>query len=429
MRYFGVHEGSHDAGLAVLSQDGQLVCAVTRERLSRVKHDPGPVLGMTGLPRPAPGDVVLRVGPGGVGHHHAHIAASWMYRGDDEPRRYLAYDGCGPTEHGRLIASLVGEIGPGGISAGEPDVIESSAPLCKPLGFGGAGKLMGLAGYHPREPARDLWFPRLRRNPRRLAGYYRYWIEEIWAGIEPLLTGPVVIGGGTTLALELNTRIWQRVGHPVFGPGADDSGLALGAAAVAFHRHTGRWPAPLGTAAVLGALVEPCGPQDPADLACLLLRAGMVGLVRGKAELGPRALGHRSILALPRADMLQRLSVEIKGREYYRPLAPVVTDRQFDRFFRGPRGRYMQYRCEATAEAARFAPAIVHRDGSSRPQVVRPEEDPWLHDLLQEVGYLTGHEILVNTSLNRAGSPICHTVEDAVRELGHALPIVGLTGT
>jgi carbamoyltransferase len=159
------------------------------------------------------------------------------------------------------------------------------------------------------------------------------------------------------------------------------------------------------------------GPQTPEGVAKKIANGSVIGLLRGKAEAGPRALGFRSILAsAAKAENLKIVSEDLKGREYYRPVAPMVTEESFDRYFIGPKGKYMQYKVECTKEAQEFLPAIVHRDNSARPQVVSQKDDPWLHRLLKTYGELTGHECLINTSLNGKGKPICNTLEDAQRD-------------
>lgn len=457
MRYFGVHPPAadplrpgHDAGLAVFDGDGRLEFCASLERLSRARHDGGPVSRiwdyLPDAPVPAPGDLVAYPHPGCpvrspqqhdvlvVGHHAAHAACSWLWRPDDRPRKYLAYDGWGHAADGRGVASQVGTIGPAGLVEGETDLIPSSSELSYPLGFGGAGKLMGLAGYYHDQPPRRPWLLTRHRRPstrvlRKLAGFYRWHVEEIWRAIEPLLDGPVVIGGGTALALELNSRILERAGEVVFGPPVDDSGLALGAAALGYHAGTGRWPI-LDRADLLDCPpLRAVGPQRPDDLARILADGFPLGLLRGRPEIGPRALGHRSLLARPCRNALARVSIGLKGREHYRPLAPVVTDREFDRLFRGPRGRWMQYRVECTDQARELVPGVVHRDGSSRPQVVEARHDPWLYDLLAEFGKLYGVECLVNTSLNGRGMPICHTAADAMADFGGRLMLASIRGT
>ena len=456
MRYFGFHQPvnnsirpGHDAGVAVFDDDGKLEFCASLERLSRLRHDAGPATKIweyAFAPVPGRGDIIAYPHPGYpvhfsssidtlvVGHHVAQAACSWLWRLDDRRRKYIAYDGWGYTEAGMGTSSQWGTIGPEGIIQGQTGTIPSSSPLSRPFGFGGTGKLMGLSGYYYDQPARDIWFLRRQRNPsertlRKLAGFYRWKIEEIWRAIEPHIDGPVVIGGGTTLALELNSRIYEKAGDVVFGPPADDSGLALGAAAIAYHTVTGKWPKLDRVDLLNGPAIAASGPQRQDCIASILANGFPVGLIRGYAEAGPRALGFRSLLARPCEDAIHKLSIGLKGREYYRPLAPVVTDRHFDRLFIGPRGRWMQYRVQCTDEARKLTPGIVHRDGSSRPQVLRQCDDPWLYDLLVEFGKLYGVECLVNTSLNGPGKPICHTIADARHDFSDRLLLAAIKGT
>jgi carbamoyltransferase len=230
----------------------------------------------------------------------------------------------------------------------------------------------------------------------------------------------MVIAGGSALALELNTRLYEMTnGDLVFGPGADDSGLALGCAAFAYFLGNNRWPR-VHTASLneLQTDLPAVGPQTPKEIAKLLSKNEVVALVRGKAELGPRALGYRSLLAnASDSNNLKRVSQEIKNREFYRPLAPIVTEEEFDRFFEGPRGNYMQYRVLCKPETEQTLPAIVHKDKSARPQVVSALRDPWMHELLVEYGKLTGHQCLINTSLNANNKPICNTIADVIEDM------------
>lgn len=133
------------------------------------------------------------------------------------------------------------------------------------------------------------------------------------------------------------------------------------------------------------------------------------------AEIGPRALGHRSILADPtKPEMLEFVSQRLKNREFYRPLAPIVTDREFPNLFTGPQGKYMQFRNIATPYGEQKVPAVVARDKSTRAQVVTAQDDPWLYELLVAFGQRSGVECLINTSLNARGRPICETLDEAI---------------
>jgi len=397
-----------------------------------------------------------------ISHHLCHILSSWFFRKNDETRFALAFDGAGPNADGMVLGScFCGMINEDGFSLKVCDPpIPSSCSLGSMLGFNSAGKAMGLSGfledtkekiseddivrlvesftkpYMP--PPAWLWTPGQQEyipsfpwfpNPSEedlkfIAKFYKFWINRTWDSIKKNLENfipnkelGIVVGGGTCLALELNTNIASYVKDFVFGPAINDSGLVLGAASYGYFLDKGKWPKALKTPSIM-YLQEPLskiGPQEPKEIAKLIAQDKVVGLLRGKAECGPRALGFRSILAnASKYENLKRVSQELKGREYYRPLAPMVTAESFDRYFTGPKGEYMQYRCECNLAAKMECPAIVHKDNSSRPQVVHKEKDPWLHELLVEYGRITGSECIINTSLNGPGKPICNTYSDAL---------------
>jgi carbamoyltransferase len=393
-------------------------------------------------------------------HHLAHAISSWCYRPNDNERLFIAYDGAGPWASTNIPdkCSLVGVINEKGFyKINEATYIPSSVYLADILGDKGmsAGKAMGLAGYFPdveimecnaenimkllrcsvnwwnNSEATYLSAKNLKNNEgeendlRFVASFYKFIIEQIWNKVQENIlkfgnNRGVVVGGGSALALELNTRIFNMTKDLVFGPAIDDSGLSIGCAAFAYFHINKKWPKPFGTPS-LNELQTPLpivGPQEINEIAQLIADNNVVCLLRGKAEIGPRALGFRSIFAsATNYENLKRVSEEVKQREFYRPLAPIVTSEQFDRYFIGPKGEYMQYRVECTEEARYCLPAIVHRDNSARPQVVYRHKDPWLHELLVEYGKISGHECFINTSLNKARKSICNTYEDVSNDM------------
>lgn len=158
---------------------------------------------------------------------------------------------------------------------------------------------------------------------------------------------------------------------------------------------------------------ERVAPADPAGyLAERIADGAIVAIFEGEAEFGPRALGHRSIIASPlRLENWRRLN-ELKGREPWRPLAPIVLAEEFERHFDGcpPDTHYMLF----NARVKGFdLPAVTHRDGSARVQVAVPEIG-FVHDLLEAFRALTGVGVLVNTSFNRRNEPIVETPADAI---------------
>jgi carbamoyltransferase len=132
----------------------------------------------------------------------------------------------------------------------------------------------------------------------------------------------------------------------------------------------------------------------------------------GALELGPRALGHRSILAAPHdAAMRDRLNREIKYREQFRPFAPVVPIELAERYFELPRGgarlaRFMSGVFPVRPEWRERLEAVTHVDGTARVQALERAMAPRLHALLEEYGRRSGIPVLLNTSLNLAGEPI-----------------------
>ena len=143
------------------------------------------------------------------------------------------------------------------------------------------------------------------------------------------------------------------------------------------------------------------------------LAAGrIVGWMDGASEFGPRALGHRSILAAPHsAEMRDRLNRDIKYREEFRPFAPVVPVEAADRYFELPPGgarlaRFMSGVFPVRPEWRARLAAVTHVDGTARVQALERDMAPRLHALLEAYGRRTGIPVLLNTSFNLAGEPI-----------------------
>lgn len=164
-----------------------------------------------------------------------------------------------------------------------------------------------------------------------------------------------------------------------------------------------------------------------ADLvAHIVSEDGVVGIFQGAAETGPRALGHRSILANPRNPRTRELlNSKVKFREKVRPLAPMVTYRAARRLFELSPGaaeddynayNYMVLTVRARPSAHALIPAVIHKDGTSRISIIREETDPFVHSYLEAMGRRIGAEVSVNTSLN-VGGPIAQTPAQALHTL------------
>ncbi len=240
------------------------------------------------------------------------------------------------------------------------------------------------------------------------------------------------LGGGVALNGCANTRILRESGFArVFVPPAPgDAGCALGAALYADRIHFRRPDRPVPDHAYWGCAIDPLelervaredglrierAPDDVAlvDAVAAELASGrIVGWMQGRCELGPRALGNRSILAAPdRAETRDRLNREVKYREEFRPFAPAVPIEVADRYFDLPPGgarlgRFMSGVFPVRPEWRARLAAVTHVDGTARVQVVDADTSPRLHALLLAYGKRSGVPVLLNTSFNLAGEPI-----------------------
>lgn len=144
----------------------------------------------------------------------------------------------------------------------------------------------------------------------------------------------------------------------------------------------------------------------------------IIAIVRGRQEFGPRALGHRSLVAVPDSnDMRDRMN-RLKVRQWYRPVAPMIAEEALEEVFgRKVRSPYMTMAPVVRKEVRARVPAIVHLDGTARHQSVGKSDDPWLHALLLAVGRKTGLAVLINTSFNTKGKPIVNTVQESLKML------------
>ena len=154
--------------------------------------------------------------------------------------------------------------------------------------------------------------------------------------------------------------------------------------------------------------------DDPAGTLVEALRGDqIVAIARGRAEFGPRALGGRSVVALPRTVAMRDEVNRRKGREAWRPLAPIVRaeDRRWFEL-EGP-SPFMITTGIATDAAKAQVPGVVHEDGTARVQTVGPGDDPFLREVLDRLEAAGEPPVILNTSLNRRGEPIVDTAKEA----------------
>lgn len=152
-----------------------------------------------------------------------------------------------------------------------------------------------------------------------------------------------------------------------------------------------------------------------AETADILAGNKVIGWYQGRMEFGPRALGSRSILASPIQPEMQARLNEIKDREDFRPVAPVVLEEEAEEWFEDAGySPFMLFVHRVREEKAERIPAVRHVDGTARIQTVNRGQHPAYYDLLQEFKKRTGVPVLVNTSFNTRGEPIVCTPRDAI---------------
>lgn len=328
-----------------------------------------------------------------------------------------------------------------------------------------AGKVMGLAGYGKAEfPSSDFFeidkgqfhfktnVPlRFRHNVRWPDGAAEY--EALAASVQGALEDALLYlvqhlrelcrstnlcyAGGVALNSVANERLIRESGYErvYIMPAAEDSGAAVGAAYYGLWALTGqnsRWRLPhdaLGrsysatdVAKVLDRVSEVHSVQSTdvvADAVELLCDGKIIGWFDGGSELGPRALGQRSIVCDPRSpDAKATLNRRVKMREPFRPFAPAALLEAAPQWFEfagsTPESPFMLRVCEVKPEKKDQVPAIVHVDGTGRLQTLTREANGRFYELVKQFYERTGVPMLLNTSFNRMGEPIVETPADAI---------------
>jgi carbamoyltransferase len=244
----------------------------------------------------------------------------------------------------------------------------------------------------------------------------------------------IVIAGGSALNAKANMEMhYSKKFRSVFVfPAAGDAGTAIGAAAYAYENVIGEkmrrerikdlylgdgYDAEQVKAAVAASNLkaEMIG-EEMGQIAELLRVSKVIGFYQGRQEFGPRALGNRSIIGNPTSKKNWKRINSIKGREAWRPLAPSVLASSMNEYFAdAEEHEFMVMMYMAKSEAAKRIPAVVHIDGTARPQAVRADRNKLWHGLIKEFGEASGENVIVNTSFNIAGEPIVDTPVQAIR--------------
>ncbi|MDB5620135.1 MAG: carbamoyltransferase [Tardiphaga sp.] len=252
----------------------------------------------------------------------------------------------------------------------------------------------------------EAWFARAQQRNAKL---------HLWISPTPGDPG-VTIGTAWMFADLCGAPRGEPMTHAFYcgeAPAADDILQALDADDIA--------------SSAIGTIATPEGRDAIADLmAFMVAQGGIIALYQGAAETGPRALGHRSILANPCDPRTrERLNARVKYREAIRPLAPMATLEAAQEYFELQDGasdanynayNYMVLTAQSKPHARERIPAVIHADGTGRIQIVRAADDPLTYAYLKALGRHIGVELSVNTSFNVAG-PIAQTPRQAVETL------------
>lgn len=251
-------------------------------------------------------------------------------------------------------------------------------------------------------------------------------------------TTKIVLAGGIFLNITFNRILAERddVSSIYIHPFPSDGGTAAGAALELYARLSGKnVNLPL-TSTALGAeftdkeieeiliahnnKINYTKELNLAQYAASLISNGyVIGWFQGRAEWGPRALGQRSVLGDPRnINIKDRLNRYLKKRDWFMPFAPSILEEYakdyFENSFYVP---FMTFSFRVKDDKKKIIPAVIHKDGTARPNMVRKKENPLYYELIREFFNITGVPVVLNTSFNRHGLPIVHSPQHAIDHL------------
>ena len=403
-----------------------------------------------------------------VNHHRAHAASSFFASGFSEAN-ILSLDGSGGSESGVLgigrgtdiqVLKTVSNRGSWGL------MYEA---ITEKLGFrrhSGEGKVMGLAAYGQPDPKglpfvnwnsdiptidpekRKAFIESLKLRQKdgpitdehkNLAATLQDTLERAVSRMSEWLYEQsrirrLCLAGGTALNCSMNGKLARLswVEEIFIQPAAHDAGAALGAALSVHADKTGQRPAWRMEHAYWGPEFTNEQIQEAlsafqdlrfyksdnifAETAKLLAEGKIIGWFQGRSEVGPRALGNRSILADPsRPEMKDRVNKQVKHREPWRPFAPSVLEEAVGRYIDQPiPSPFMILAFDTKPEMKAEIAAAIHVDGTCRPQTVSRATNPRYWQLIKRFEELTGIPSVLNTSFNVDSQPIVNTPQEAI---------------
>ncbi len=405
-----------------------------------------------------------------IARHHETHAASAFYLSPFKQALIFSYDGGGDDGHFNIyfaneggikqVASIKSDFGGGYLLCGSmvKEVAEKSRHQ-----LALSGKLMGLCGYG--EPISDF-IPAFSefffdRDYEKLSNWTNLNLKNIdspwknalenWnfegqyaydlaataqAGFEDAFFRvlenydpniPLILTGGCALNVLVNEKVKSIYDRPVYvPPNPHDGSLSLG------HLFLYKKPdervnitysgLPLVDRNELDSYIQQYDAQKVTkkQIAELIKDGKILGLVYGDSEVGPRALGNRSIVCDPNIpDMKDILNSKVKFREWYRPFAPFCKKEDAHKYFESRNFENLEYMSYAPKVKVDTLPSITHVDGTARLQTVTEESHAHFYELLTEFGKLSETNVLLNTSFNIRGFPILSTIKDALYALNN----------
>ena len=413
-----------------------------------------------------------------VDHHLAHAATAYRCAGLPDSNT-LIIDGAGESETASLYEGRGGELtriadipfahrydrkpwrSIGKTYTRMTDFLK--------LGAHGEGKTMGLASYGtPRFDFSTILnvksFSDWTIDRRNISTLYKQYAradasapltqdhKDLAASVQLALEDAVVnlardahtrngirnfaLSGGCALNCNANSRLLAEdfCDNIFVQPASHDGGIALGAALEVMHRvgdgdfmtfEHAYWGPEFSNEQIEKILKESKlkyrrAANIASDTAELIVAGKITAWFQGRMEMGPRALGNRSILGNPMIEgMNDRINEHVKHREVWRPFAPAVVAEAAHKYFEGlekaKESPFMLLTYYVREQYRKVFPAITHIDGSSRIQTVRPDQNPRFHALMLEIGKRTGHPMVLNTSFNDNGEPIICSPREALR--------------
>ena len=400
-------------------------------------------------------------------HHQTHAAAAF-YLSPFKQALIVSYDGGGDDGHFnvyaangkeiKLLKNIKSDFGGGYLLCGS--MIREDAEKSKHQ-LALSGKLMGLCGYgktnYDMVPAFEEFF--FDRDYEKLSNWTNLplkniknhwknpldnWVFEGQDGYDIAATAqagfedaffsvldrydteiPLIITGGCALNVLVNEKVKDYYNREVFvPPNPHDGSLSLGHMLI-YNRPSKKIDItyqglPLVDKNDLDEFIKEYNAKKitKKDIAKLIKDGKIIGLVYGDSEVGPRALGNRSIVCDPNIpDMKDILNSKVKFREWYRPFAPFCKKEDAPKYFDTYNYENLEYMSYAPKVKVDTLPSITHVDGTARLQTVTEESHSHFYELLTEFGKLSETNVLLNTSFNIRGYPILSTIEDALYAL------------